>query len=478
VFEHPRRGRRGPASTTPKRGICRRWFALAATLALFLPGQSGVAQIRDRTQHGDQQPPVSQASPKKSRRGPRAIAVVEFLPGGGTRLVPVALWIDNRFYDASLYGANPQPMALEPDTVYEATNYGEPVGLFTVTTPEELKGSWIAQGKWSPRRPLDEQLAQQAAKQPKPKPAGNVDDERPILRRPGSGASSSTPATGNSAGQGASAPPGVAGQASPVDSDSGRPTLKKPPESSAPPAQTAAAGHAPSSAASPDENDPNRPVLRRGKPASQAAATEPDIAPTVPTATRAEAAQPNLVSTRTKSYAAVSDAGPYETRSLLYAMNSAEQTGKSEQMRSLALEEIRKFMATRNAPALPKNVTIAHYDLRAYDLDYSNSPTLVLTATLPVVSARAPGGSEFDYFVTVVAREDINGTPIKIFSSVTDSNHLDAYPRLEIVDAVDADANGRGDLLFRQYSDTGISYSLFRVYPYDMKKVFEGGSGV
>ena len=73
---------------------------------------------------------------------------------------------------------------------------------------------------------------------------------------------------------------------------------------------------------------------------------------------------------------------------------------------------------------------------------------------------------------------DVNGTPIEIFSSVTDSNHLDAFARMEIIDAVDADANGRGDLLFRLYSDTGVSYSLFRVYPYEMKKVFEGGSGV
>jgi len=78
----------------------------------------------------------------------------------------------------------------------------------------------------------------------------------------------------------------------------------------------------------------------------------------------------------------------------------------------------------------------------------------------------------------VVAREDINGIPIKIFSAVSDTNHLDSFPRMEMVDAVDADANGRGDLLFRQYSDVGISYGLYRVYPYDMQKVFEGGSSM
>jgi len=146
-------------------------------------------------------------------------------------------------------------------------------------------------------------------------------------------------------------------------------------------------------------------------------------------------------------------------------------------MSALALGEIQKFMATRHTPALPKNAAITDFDLRAYDLEFSNSPTLVFTARLAVPGAKPYRGSEFDYFVTVVAREDFNGDPIKIFSSVTDSNHLDAFPRMEIVDAVDADANGRGDLLFRQYSDTGINYSLYRVFPYDMQKVFEGGSG-
>ncbi len=76
--------------------------------------------------------------------------MVEFLPGGGTRLVPIAIWIDDRFYDASLYAANPEPLAVEPQTVYQATDYGEPTGLFTVTTPKEVNGNWVADGRWTP----------------------------------------------------------------------------------------------------------------------------------------------------------------------------------------------------------------------------------------------------------------------------------------------------------------------------------------
>jgi hypothetical protein len=222
-------------------------------------------------------------------------------------------------------------------------------------------------------------------------------------------------------------------------------------------------------------------VLRHGPQPKQTAS-----APVISTATGKQPAathdaQGKLTTTAEighRSYPAISDAGAYETRSLLYSMDAAERSNKSQQMSALAMIEIGKFIAKRKTPALPKGAAIADYDLRAYDLDFSNSPTFVLTATLPVENAKALRGGEFDYYVTVVAREDINGTPIKIFSIVSDSNHLDAFPRLEMIDAVDADANGRGDLLFREHSDSGVSYGLYRVYPYDLQKVFEGGASL
>jgi len=99
----------------------------------------------------------------------------------------------------------------------------------------------------------------------------------------------------------------------------------------------------------------------------------------------------------------------------------------------------------------------------------------VLDAKLPLASG---GTKPFAYYATIVARLDINGEAQKIFSSVTDTAHLDVYPRLQLIDAMDADSNGRGDLLFRHYSDIGISYGLYRVFPYQMEKVFEGGSSL
>ncbi|MFZ0312861.1 MAG: hypothetical protein WAL85_09160 [Candidatus Korobacteraceae bacterium] len=471
--------------------------AIATILTLWSLAAFSRAQIRDRTQHSDQQPNQTQSTAKKkTQRGPRAIAVLEFLPGGGSRLVPVALWIDDRFYDASLYGANPEPMALQPETVYEATDYGEPTGLFTITTPEQVKGSWVGTGRWKPELPFDKKLAQQAAKQPKPTLADNPADDRPVLHHaagsggsPGSDTSSNSGSsqTASSGSSNSSASSTAPNPNEPPD----RPTLKKPSSdtSSAAPSDTAASSPAasassasPAATSSPDESDPNRPLLRRGKPATSAAAAEPKPFSAAQSATPPNSqAQPKQVAalngTGRHSYPAVSDATPREARSLLYPMNTNERSDKSEQLTALALDEIHKFIAQRKTPGLPKNATITDYDLRAFDLEFNNSPTFVLTATLPVATAKALGGGPFSYFVTFVAHEDINGTPIKIFSSVTDSNHLDSFARMEIIDALDADANGRGDLLFRQYSDVGVSYSLFRVYPYDMKKVFEGGSG-
>jgi hypothetical protein len=527
----------------------------AWAIAALLLSAIATAQIRDRTQHprADQDQEQTQ-SKKPAKRGPRAIGVIEFLPKGGARLVPIALWMDGRYYDASFYGANPEPMALQPETLYQAMSNGEPTGWFTVTVPKQINGNWIADGKWRPQTAFDVAQAQQAAKQPKKKTRSPTDDDSgpPVLRRaPGSGSSdtASSDQGGAAESSSASSPPPSASNAPKSSSDdtdrptlknsspsassstsssndSGRPTLTnsspsdsasssrptlggdtsqangQPPTATPPPAP-------PSS--SPDENDPDRPVLHRGRPTAEPSASATStVAPKIsaskaPPASAAAQSQKAPSATRAPrpnpepghAYPAISDAGVYETRSLMYPMTAAEKDERGKPMLALALDEVRSYHSKRQqataapksppkAAAKPPAKTVAHteslvvsdYDLRAFDLDFSNSPTFVLTAKVPAPSAQPPSSGEFDYFVTLVARVDINGQVQKIFSSVTDNNHLDAFPRLEIIDALDADANGRGELLFRQHSDGGISYALYRVYPYQMVKLFEGGAGM
>ena len=86
-------------------------------------------------------------------------------------------------------------------------------------------------------------------------------------------------------------------------------------------------------------------------------------------------------------------------------------------------------------------------------------------------------GLDTVFYVTVVTRMDIDGKLNKVFAVATDTLHLDAYPKMELIDAIDVDGDGRGELLFRQITDTDRSYIVYRVLPYQLTKVFEGGSG-
>jgi hypothetical protein len=78
------------------------------------------------------------------------------------------------------------------------------------------------------------------------------------------------------------------------------------------------------------------------------------------------------------------------------------------------------------------------------------------------------------YFITLVARADIYGDLRKLFSNVTDTRHLDAIPRMELIDAVDVDGDGRGELLFRQISDAGTAFDVYRVTGDQLWPLFEG----
>ena len=79
-------------------------------------------------------PVFAQYSKKRQiSKGPRAVGVLQLAANGKAHLVPVTIMIDGKFYDAGAYKADPVPMALQPETVYEALKSGVSQGLFTVS---------------------------------------------------------------------------------------------------------------------------------------------------------------------------------------------------------------------------------------------------------------------------------------------------------------------------------------------------------
>ena len=112
----------------------------------------------------------------------RAIGLLQILDDGKARIVPIAIFDDGKWYDAQVYRANPIPMAVDRDTVYEATQLGESQGLFTITAPRSVLGHWVGKGKWEPA--TTDAPAKKLASLPLTKIADP--DDRPILRKPSS----------------------------------------------------------------------------------------------------------------------------------------------------------------------------------------------------------------------------------------------------------------------------------------------------
>jgi hypothetical protein len=478
--------------------------------------------------------PAQSAAGKKALKGPRALGVVQLLPNGKARLIPVTILYDGEFYDASAYKAAPVPMALESGTVYEGIRTGVSQGLFTVTSALQGNNTWVGNGTWqsssaiaaakdaaAKRRAVMSKPAPEAPEgppvlrraSPKPKPGDDAPAGGPAASGP---ASPAPPASAPTSAPSASAPPSEAPKddegsdrpvlkrpapaadastspsAAPADDDPDRPVLKRPASDTA---QVAAA--TPPASAEPEE-DPNRPVLKRGAPTAadlkKRNASQPAPAPTgkdlhkpSTPATAAAAATAGPV----QLIPAISDAAGPDPRPYAYSLKPDEEQKLRTKILALAADEVRAWAAqsaeaTGSQPAarasrpaskarLPQP-SFEDVQLHAFDLSNSNEPVLILTAKAQM-PARANTTSDLQYIITLVARDDMYGDVHKVFASVTDTHHFDVLSRLELIDAVDADGDGRGELLFRQVSDSGSAFVLYRVIGDRLWPLFQGTPG-
>ena len=420
------------------------------------------------------------------------MGLVQLLPNGKARLVPITILYDGEFYDAGAYKASPVPMALESGTVYEGVRTGVSQGLFTVSSALQGNNTWIGNGTWQSNAAIA--AAKKAAakrKEVMSKPAPEPVEGPPVLRRasakpkPAEDAPAAPPASPGPASPAppASAPAPSAPPPATSEEDSDRPVLKRPATEAAPTAATS-----PAAAEAQAEADPDRPVLKRGAPTAEelkkrSASTSTTSAKESP---KSKAPAP-AASSPIQLIPAISDAAGPDPRPYAYSLKPDEEQTLRKKMLALAAEEVRTWAAQPEATgahpapraakkAKPPQPTFEDVQLHAFDLSNSNEPVLVLTAKARM-PARPNAASDLQYIITLVARDDIYGDLHKAFASVTDSGHFDVLSRLELIDAVDADGDGRGELLFRQVSDAGSAFVLYRVIGDRLWPLFQGTPG-
>ncbi len=461
-----------------------------------------------------------------SSKGPRAVGLIQ-LPakpspkGDKGRIIPIAIMMDGKFYDAGSYKAAPVPMALDFGIVYEGFRSGVSQGVFTITQPGQLNHVWIAEGKWLPAGAIDPNQHKKYSTpviedtegppvlhrrgetgdsgdkskdtgKDKDKDKSNGDGQKPATAPapttgspPATGAPASTPTTPTSPTQ-----PG------PVDSAKA-PSAPETAKTSPP-----AAASAPPSVSSSDEpiDDPNRPRLRRGKPESTARQEPfvtfdplldaPPVAATVAGKPDEKTAKGSAAASTQSAAAfvfipAISDAHGPDPRPYTFDVKPVEEAGYRSRMLDLAARLLRaqagapakeaaaasKKMPGGKSAGKPTKPPFDDVSLRIFDLSNSNEPVLVLSAKTHATTSEDLGPQKE---ITLIARTNLEDELKKLFFSETDSQHLDVTPRMELIDAVDADGDGRGELLFRRTFDGGSAYAIYRVTADGLWPLFEG----
>lgn len=469
--------------------------------------------------------PGERTVPRKKDAGPRALALVK-ISDGKTSLIPIAILVNGKFWDATAYKATPVPMALETGIVYEAEHTGNSVGLFTVSSalhsnavnaaPWIATGQWLPTGKDAPNQPLKAENA------PVGIDTSNSDEPPRLTKNPQ--AVKNPPATAPPASSlpPSSPPP----SSSPPSNPSGDepPRLMKPPQSeSKPDTKPADAPPADSKKDSPDDakkdagpkapasdsgaTQGHRPELRRGKPTGALPDEEipgyskPGATPSA-TATKdatKDAAMPAPADQGpVQLIPAISDATGPELHSFTFHWLPDEENDRRKQMTELAKTELRAYLAaqgkasitpagaglqakhaptqraqTKKAPEL----ILENAQMVAYDLWTTNQPVILFAADAhvppPAGSPQAAADSQIQYTIMLVARTDIYGDLHKLYVGITDKYHLDLTPRFELIDAVDADGDGRGELLFRQTSDAGTGWLIYKASADKLWKMYD-----
>jgi hypothetical protein len=219
-------------------------------------------------------------------------------------------------------------------------------------------------------------------------------------------------------------------------------------------------------------SDPNRPHLFRGKTSGYGG----DVTPVTPSM--------QGMPTDLRQLVAVSDATDRPVHEWSY---SWANPGDEAKMKA-AMEELARTALGLNSPPEPPQskpaakssskaqkptqltlppqpAPLVDEQFRVFELAYGSGATMVL-------SARTAGTGAQEKFVTLIAQPDLYGEVTVLLKNVTDAAHLDDTPRMQLVDAVDALADNRGELLFELRGATQRQFALYRVLRGEATRIF------
>ena len=231
--------------------------------------------------------------------------------------------------------------------------------------------------------------------------------------------------------------------------------------------------------------------MRRGKP-TQSAPEDDETAPKA-----GKPGSPTTAATATNAgllqfVPAISDAGGPDPQSYKFFWKTGEEDERRKQMLALAADEVRAYASAlaknrilarpptgkagvpaRKSAAKPAQPVFENIQFHGFDVWVNNQPVMILSAEAHLPPAPGAATAPESYSITLVAKTDIYGNLHKLYSGVTDKFHLDVTPRLELIDAVDADGDGRGELLFRKTTDAGTGYVIYRATADKLWKMFD-----
>lgn len=412
-------------------------------------------------------------STKKAAPSVRAVAVLEWTGETGkpsaSRIIPISVFDGEQYQPGGLYLAKPEPLALEPGTEYVLEDAGIARGLFDINTSQDVDGYWFGYGAWKPMAAPPKRAKPKQGRN-MPQVVTDAGNGRPHFKGRDSGSTSSSTDTSSTQSSPPTNPP-ASGNSSSGDPD--RPTLRRRSDSSSPAPSASSAG-APETAIA--GADPDRPHLVHGQQTPK-----DDMQPT----------QLTGVPSGLQQMIAVSDASDREAHPFVYLWADPADAGKmKEQMQIAAASAIAatappvKATTTRShnaaagtaqrrkaaaTPAAAPKPAFINERFKAYELSYSGGATLVYTAQVQDKAGKTK-------YVTLIAQPDFNGVPKVLFKSVTDDDHLDVTPKMRLVDAVDARANNRGDLVFELSSHRDREFVIYRIAGGQAEQVFTTGS--